>query len=152
MAAGETQITIIGNLTADPELRYTPSGSAVANFTVATTPRTFDKRTGEWVDGDATFLRCNLWRQPAENLVESGIGRGARVIVHGRLRQRSYETRDGEKRTSYEVEVDEIGPSLRYATASVEKVGRSSAPAARHDEAEGPWGSGGQVADGEPPF
>ena len=149
--AGETQITIIGNLTADPELRYTPSGSAVANFTIASTPRSYNKRSGEWEDGAPLFLRCNLWRQPAENLAESGIGRGARVIVVGRLRQRSYETRDGEKRTSYEVEVDDIGPSLRYVTASVAKVGRSSAPAAQHDEAEDPWG-GGQIDDGAPPF
>ena len=121
--AGETVITVVGNLTADPELRFTPSGAAVANFTVASTPRTFDRQSGEWKDGEALFLRCNVWRQPAENVAES-LTRGMRVIVSGRLRQRSFETREGEKRTVVELEVDEVGPSLRYATAKVNKVSR----------------------------
>ena len=121
--AGETVITVVGNLTADPELRFTPSGAAVANFTVASTPRTFDRQSGEWKDGEALFLRCNVWRQPAENVAES-LTRGMRVMVSGRLRQRSFETREGEKRTVVEVEVDEIGPSLRYATAKVNKASR----------------------------
>ncbi len=114
--AGDTVITVIGNLTADPELRFTPAGAAVANFTVASTPRTFDRQTNEWKDGEALFLRCNIWREAAENVAES-LTRGSRVIVSGRLKQRSYETREGEKRTVVELEVDEIGPSLRYATA-----------------------------------
>jgi single-strand DNA-binding protein len=118
--AGETNLTVIGNLTDDPELRFTPSGAAVANFTVASTPRFLDKQTNEWKDGDALFLRCSVWRQAAENVAES-LQRGARVIVTGRLKQRSYETKEGEKRTVFEVEVDEIGPSLRYATAKVVK-------------------------------
>src|SRR5437588_1525882 len=122
--AGETVITVIGNLTADPELRFTPSGAAVANFTVASTPRTFDRQTNEWKDGEALFLRCSIWREAAENVAES-LTRGARVIVSGRLKQRSFETREGEKRTVVEVEVDEIGPSLRYATAKVNKASRS---------------------------
>ncbi|MEV1293148.1 single-stranded DNA-binding protein [Pseudonocardia sp. NPDC049635] len=121
--AGETVITVVGNLTADPELRFTPSGAAVANFTVASTPRTFDRQSGEWKDGEALFLRCNVWRQAAENVAES-LTRGARVVVQGRLRQRSFETREGEKRTVVEMEVDEVGPSLRYATAKVNKVSR----------------------------
>ena len=121
--AGETVITVVGNLTADPELRFTPSGAAVANFTVASTPRTFDRQSGEWKDGEALFLRCNIWRQAAENVAES-LTRGMRVVVQGRLRQRSYETKEGEKRTVVELEVDEIGPSLRYATAKVNKVSR----------------------------
>ncbi|MEJ2869992.1 single-stranded DNA-binding protein [Actinomycetospora sp. OC33-EN08] len=122
--AGDTVITVVGNLTADPELRFTPSGAAVANFTVASTPRTFDRQSGEWKDGEALFLRCNIWRQAAENVAES-LTRGARVIVQGRLKQRSFETREGEKRTVIELEVDEVGPSLRYATASVTKASRS---------------------------
>ncbi len=122
--AGDTVITVIGNLTADPELRFTSSGAAVANFTVASTPRTFDRASGEWKDGEALFLRCSIWRQAAENVAES-LTRGARVIVSGRLKQRSFETREGEKRTVVELEVDEIGPSLRYATAKVNKVSRS---------------------------
>src|SRR6185436_16934587 len=121
--AGETLITVVGNLTDDPELRFTPSGAAVANFTVASTPRNFDKNSNEWVDGEAMFLRCSIWRQAAENVAET-LQRGARVIVQGRLRQRSYETREGEKRTTFELEVDEIGPSLRYATAKVTKTTR----------------------------
>ncbi|MCK0091560.1 single-stranded DNA-binding protein [Rhodococcus sp. HNM0563] len=121
--AGDTVITVVGNLTADPELRFTPSGAAVANFTVASTPRMFDRQSNEWKDGEALFLRCNIWREAAENVAES-LTRGSRVIVQGRLKQRSYETREGEKRTVVELEVDEIGPSLRYATAKVTKAGR----------------------------
>ncbi|HEV7208258.1 MAG TPA: single-stranded DNA-binding protein [Mycobacteriales bacterium] len=121
--AGETVITVIGNLTGDPELRFTPSGAAVANFTVASTPRMLDKATNEWKDGDALFMRCAIWRQAAENVAES-LTRGARVIVSGRLKQRSYETKEGEKRTVVELDVDEIGPSLKYATAKVNKTTR----------------------------
>jgi single-strand DNA-binding protein len=121
--AGETVITVVGNLTDDPELRFTPSGAAVANFTVASTPRQMDRQTNEWKDGDPLFLRCSIWRQAAENVAES-LTRGSRVIVQGRLRQRSYETKEGEKRTVIELEVDEIGPSLRYATAKVTKTSR----------------------------
>lgn len=172
MAIGDTTITVVGNLTADPDLRFTPSGAAVANFTVASTPRVYDRQSGEWKDGDALFLRCNIWREAAENVAES-LTRGSRVIVTGRLRQRSFETREGEKRTVYEVEVDEIGPSLRYATAKINKVSRGGggggfggggggmqSPAAGSSggaPAEDPWGSapasgsfGG--ADDEPPF
>jgi single-strand DNA-binding protein len=123
--AGEPPITLIGNRTADPELRFTPSGAAVANFTVASTPRTFDRQTGEWKDGDPLFLNCSCWRQLAENVAES-LTKGMRVVVSGRLRSRSYETRDGEKRTVFEVEIDEIGPSLRYATAKVTRTSSSS--------------------------
>ena len=119
--AGETPITLIGNLTADPELRFTPNGAAVANFTVASTPRTFDRQTNEWKDGDAMFLNCSVWRQYAENVAES-LSKGTRVIVSGRLKARSYETREGEKRTVFEIEVDEVGPSLRYATAKVNRT------------------------------
>ena len=119
--AGETPITLVGNLTADPELRFTPSGAAVANFTVASTPRTFDRQTNEWRDGDAMFLNCAVWRQAAENVAES-LQKGMRVIVSGRLKSRSYETREGEKRTVFEVDVDEIGPALRYATAKVTRT------------------------------
>ena len=126
--AGDTIMTVVGNLTADPELRFTASGAAVANFTVASTPRTFDRASGEWKDGEALFLRCNIWRQPAENVAES-LTRGARVIVSGRLKQRSFETKEGEKRTVIELEVDEIGPSLRYATAKVNRAQRSDGPA-----------------------
>ena len=122
--AGETPITVIGNLTADPELRFTPSGAAVANFTVASTPRTFDRQTNEWKDGEALFLNCSVWRQAAENAAES-LQRGMRVLVSGRLKARSYETREGEKRTVFEIDVDEVGPSLRYATAKVTKTTRS---------------------------
>src|SRR5262245_33467359 len=121
--AGETVVTVVGNLTADPELRFTPSGAAVASFTIASTPRTFDRNTNEWKDGEALFLRCSIWRQAAEHVAES-LQKGARVIVQGRLKQRSFETREGEKRTVIELDVDEIGPSLRYATAKVAKVGR----------------------------
>ncbi|MFD8491954.1 single-stranded DNA-binding protein [Amycolatopsis sp. NPDC059657] len=168
--AGDTVITVIGNLTSDPELRFTPSGAAVANFTVASTPRTLDKASGEWKDGEALFLRCNIWRQAAENVAES-LTRGARVVVQGRLKQRSFETKEGEKRTVVELEVDEIGPSLRYATAKVNKVSRGGggggfgggAPSGGGGggmPADDPWGSapaassgggGGGFAD-EPPF
>jgi single-strand DNA-binding protein len=162
--AGDTVITVIGNLTSDPELRFTPSGAAVANFTVASTPRTLDRQSGEWKDGEALFLRCSIWRQAAENVAES-LTRGARVVVQGRLVQRSFETKEGEKRTVVELQVDEIGPSLRYATATVNKVSRSNgsgdfssggAPAGSSPSAD-PWGSapaagsGGGIPD-EPPF
>jgi single-strand DNA-binding protein len=133
--AGETTITVVGNLTDDPELRFTPSGAAVAKFRIASTPRTLDRQSGEWKDGEPLFLACNIWRDAAEHVAES-LQRGARVIVQGRLRQRSYETREGEKRTVYELEVDEIGPSLRYATAKVQKMSRSGSGG-------GGFGSGG---------
>jgi single-strand DNA-binding protein len=126
MAAGDTTITIIGNLVNDPELRYTPTGQAVATFRVASTPRFMDRQTNEWKDGDSLFLSCNVWRQAAENVAES-LQRGMRVIVSGRLRQRSYETKEGEKRTVYEIEVDEVGPSLRNASAKVNRSARSGA-------------------------
>ena len=138
MAAGDTQITIAGNLVDDPELRFTPAGQPVARFRVASTPRFLDKSTNEWRDGHSLFLTCNVWRQAAENVAES-LTRGMRVIVSGRLRQRSYETKEGEKRTVYEVEVDDVGPSLRNASAKVNRVARNGAgggPA-------GPGGSGG---------
>ena len=121
--AGETIITVVGNLTSDPELRFTPSGAAVANFTVASTPRTFDKNSNEWKDGEALFLRCSVWRQAAENVAES-LQKGTAVIVQGRLKQRSYETKEGEKRTVIELEVDEIGASLKFATAKVTRASR----------------------------
>jgi single-strand DNA-binding protein len=124
MAAGDTQITIAGNLVDDPELRFTPAGQPVARFRVASTPRFRDNSTGEWKDGDSLFLTCNVWRQAAENVAES-LQRGMRVIVYGRLRQRSYETKEGEKRTVYEVEVDDVGPSLRNASAKVARASRS---------------------------
>jgi len=126
MAAGDTQITIAGNLVDDPELRFTPAGQPVARFRVASTPRFRDNSTGEWKDGDSLFLTCNVWRQAAENVAES-LTRGMRVIVSGRLRQRSYETKEGERRTVYEVEVDDVGPSLRNASAKVNRVARSGA-------------------------
>ncbi len=129
--AGDTQITVVGNLVSDPELRYTPTGVAVANFRIASTPRTFDRQSNEWKDGDSLFLTCNVWRQAAENVAES-LQRGMRVIVQGRLHQRSYETREGEKRTVFEVEVDDVGPSMRNASA---KVTKSRAAAARADPA-----------------
>jgi len=122
--AGDTVITVVGNLTADPELRFTPSGAAVANFTVASTPRSFDKNSNEWKDGEALFLRCSVWRQAAENVAES-LQRGMGVIVQGRLKQRSFETKEGEKRTVYELDVEEVGPSLKFATAKVTKASRS---------------------------
>ncbi|WP_227997675.1 single-stranded DNA-binding protein [Nocardia australiensis] len=138
--AGDTVITVIGNLTADPELRFTPAGAAVANFTVASTPRVFDRNSNEWKDGEALFLRCNIWREAAENVAES-LTRGSRVIVSGRLKQRSYETREGEKRTVVELEVDEVGPSLRYATAKVAKASRGGGGG-------GGFGSGGSGGGG----
>jgi single-strand DNA-binding protein len=168
--AGDTTITVVGNLTADPELRFTPSGAAVANFTVASTPRIYDRQSGEWKDGEALFLRCNIWREAAENVAES-LTRGSRVIVQGRLKQRSFETREGEKRTVFEVEVDEIGPSLRYATAKVNKASRSGGGGGgfgssggsrggseqQQPKADDPWGSAPASgsfsgADDEPPF
>ena len=122
--AGETVITVIGNLTGDPELRFTPSGAAVANFTVASTPRTFDRQSNEFKDGDTLFMRCSIWREAAENVAES-LTKGTRVVVTGRLVQRAYETREGEKRTVVELQVDEVGPSLRYASAKVTRTQRS---------------------------
>jgi single-strand DNA-binding protein len=161
--AGETTITLVGNLTADPELRFTPSGAAVANFTVASTPRTFDRNTNEWRDGDAMFLNCAVWRQAAENVAES-LQKGMRVIVQGRLRSRSYETREGERRTVFEVDVDEIGPALRYATAKVSRNpsggggqggGRPSGATPGGGGQGGgfgddPWASGGGAAGSRP--
>jgi len=141
MAAGDTQITIAGNLVDDPELRFTPAGQPVARFRVASTPRFRDNSTGEWKDGDSLFLTCNVWRQAAENVAES-LTRGTRVIVSGRLRQRSYETKEGEKRTVYEIEVDDVGPSLRNASAKVNK-------ATRNGSGGGPAGSGGRSAGGQ---
>src|SRR5450432_1541158 len=124
MEESDTQITIVGNLVDDPQLRYTPTGNAVANFRIASTPRFMDRATNEWKDGDSLFLTCNVWRQPAENVAES-LQRGMRVIVTGRLKQRSYETREGEKRTVFEVEVDDVGPSLRNASAKVARAQRT---------------------------
>jgi len=163
--AGETIITVVGNLTDDPELKFTPSGAAVANFTVASTPRTFDRQTNEWKDGDALFLRCAAWRQLAENVAES-LQKGQRVVVTGALRVRQFERQDGSKGTSVELNVDEVGPSLRYATAKVTKVSRSgnsgggsgqdwggqpaSAPASA--PATDVWGTGAAGATEEPPF
>ncbi|GGM76705.1 single-stranded DNA-binding protein [Longimycelium tulufanense] len=144
--AGETTITVVGNLTADPELTFTKSGAAVVNFTVASTPRVFDRVSGEWKDGDALFLRCSGWNQPAENVAES-LSRGARVVVQGRLRQRSYE-KDGEKRTVNELLVDEIRPSLRYATARVTKAARSNG---ENGTAPAP-ATGGTPDEDAPPF
>jgi single-strand DNA-binding protein len=168
MAAGDTQITIAGNLVDDPELRYTPTGQAVAKFRVASTPRFRDNASGEWKDGDSLFLTCNVWRQAAENVAES-LQRGMRVIVYGRLRQRSYESRVGEMRTVYEVEVDDVGPSMRNASAKVTKSNRSSggfgggsggssgsAAGSSARAQEDPWaadaGSFGEGTSDEPPF
>jgi len=152
MAAGDTQITIVGNLVGDPELRYTPTGQAVATFRVASTPRFRDNTTGEWKDGDSLFLSCNVWRQAAENVAES-LQRGMRVIVSGRLRQRSYETREGEKRTVYEIEVDEVGPSLRNASAKVVKSNRSSGNFAGQGGGGGGYsGGGGNQRPAEDPW
>ncbi len=175
MAAGDTVITLVGNLVDDPELRFTPSGAAVAKFRIASTPRFLDKQTNEWKDGESLFLTCNVWRQAAENVAES-LQRGMRVIVQGRLKQRSYETKEGEKRTVYEVEVDELGPSLRNATAKVTRPQRagggggggygggggggrsgggddpwaSAAPAGARADRGGGWDNGG--GSDEPPF
>ncbi|HEX6151164.1 single-stranded DNA-binding protein [Nocardioides sp.] len=141
--AGETVITVVGNITDDPELRFTPSGAAVANFTVASTPRTLNKQTNEWEDGEALFLRCSIWRQAAENVAES-LQKGARVIIQGRLKARTWETREGEKRTSFEVDVDEIGPSLRWATAKVTRASRSGGG--------GGYGGGGAASQQPDPW
>jgi single-strand DNA-binding protein len=141
MAAGDTVITIVGNLVDDPELRFTPSGAAVAKFRIASTPRFMDKTTNEWKDGESLFLSCNVWRQAAENVAES-LQRGMRVIVQGRLKQRSYETKEGEKRTVYEIEVDEVGPSLRSATAKVAKTQRGGGA--------GGFGGGAAAVDNDP--
>ncbi len=166
MAAGDTTITMIGNLVDDPELRFTPSGAAVAKFRVASTPRYLDKQTNEWKDGESLFLQCQIWRQAAENVAES-LTKGMRVILSGRLKQRSYETKEGEKRTVFEVEVDEVGPSLRNATAKVTKIQRQgantggfSAPAAGSFN-DDPWAAASSAPAGggwatttndEPPF
>jgi single-strand DNA-binding protein len=161
--AGDTVITVVGNLTADPELRFTPSGAAVASFTIASTPRQFDRNTNEWKDGEALFLRCSIWRQAAENVAES-LQRGMRVVAQGRLKQRSFETREGEKRTVIELDVDEVGPSLRYATAKVNRTQRGSSSggfgssgSGGGDAVDDPWGtppppSGGSGFSDEPPF
>lgn len=147
--AGETVITVVGNLTADPELRFTPSGAAVASFTVASTPRTFDRQANEWKDGETLFLRCSVWREAAENVAES-LTKGTRVIVQGRLVQRSFETREGEKRTVVEMQVDEVGPSLRYATAKVTRTQRGGggfgggSGGGGFDNQRGGGGGGGQ--------
>lgn len=141
--AGETVITVVGNLTADPELRYTPSGAAVANFTVASTPRIMDKQTNEWKDGDALFLRCSIWRQAAEHVTES-LQKGMRVVVQGRLKQRSFETREGEKRTVFELDVEEIGPSLKYASAKVTRAQRGGASGHGGGDSSGGSSGGGQ--------
>ncbi|HWG27252.1 single-stranded DNA-binding protein [Actinospica sp.] len=138
--AGETVITVVGNLTNDPELRFTPSGAAVAGFTVASTPRTFDKDSNQWKDGDPLFLRCSVWRQYAENVAES-LTKGMQVIVQGRLKQRSYETREGEKRTVVELDVDEIGPCLKFATAKVTKASRGSGGGGGYGGGGGDWGN-----------
>ena len=168
MAAGDTTITMIGNLVDDPELRFTPSGAAVAKFRVASTPRYLDKTTNEWKDGESLFLQCQIWRQAAENVAES-LTKGMRVILSGRLKQRSYETKEGEKRTVFEVEVDEVGPSLRNATAKVTRTQRAggaggfgAAPAAAADSFnDDPWAAASPSSAGggwatttsdEPPF
>jgi single-strand DNA-binding protein len=140
--AGETVITVIGNLTNDPELRFTPSGAAVASFTVASTPRTFDRESGQWKDGDPLFLRCSVWRQYAENVAES-LTKGMQVMVQGRLKQRSYETREGEKRTVVELDVDDVGPTLRFSTAKVTKAQRSSGGGGGYSGGGGSGGGGG---------
>jgi single-strand DNA-binding protein len=173
MAAGDTPITVVGNLVADPELRFTPSGQPVATFRVASTPRVMDRQTNEWKDGDSLFLTCNVWRQAAENVAES-LQRGMRVIVTGRLKQRNYETKEGEKRTVYEVEVDDVGPSLRNASAKVNRIsraggeggfsggnrggnsggygGQSSSSGGGSSKNEDPWASSDAGYSDEPPF
>lgn len=145
--AGETIVTVVGNLTADPELRYTQTGLAVANFTIASTPRNFDRQANEWKDGEALFLRASVWREFAEHVAGS-LTKGSRVIATGRLAQRSYETREGEKRTSIELQVDEIGPSLKYATAQVTRAARQDAGAGQwaQPQAEEPWATPGTPA------
>jgi single-strand DNA-binding protein len=155
--AGDTSITIIGNITGDPELRFTPSGAAVANFTIASTPRSYDKQANEWKDGETLFMRCSVWRDAAENVAES-LQRGTRVIASGNVKSRSYETKEGEKRTVIELEVDEVGPSLKYATAKVQKTQRSSGGGgfanAGAAPASDPWATGAATPsyDSEPPF
>lgn len=170
MAAGDINVTVVGNLTNDPELRFTPSGAAVASFTVATSSRLLDKTTNEWTDGDPTYLRCSVWRQYAENVAES-LTKGTRVIVSGKLKQRSFETREGEKRTVMEVEVEDVGPALRFATAKVNRVQRSDGGFAGggqggdqfggqfgsqgngNEPANDPWATGAPAANfDEPPF
>ncbi|MCH9816461.1 MAG: single-stranded DNA-binding protein [Actinomycetia bacterium] len=160
MAQGDTNITVVGNLVADPELRFTPSGAAVANFRVASTPRFFDKNSNEWRDGDSLFLSCSVWRQYAENVAES-LQKGMRVIVMGRLKQRSYETQQGEKRTVFEVEVDEVGPALKSATAKVNRVMRQDGGGGQGGGFGGNQGGGSQAnndpwasgpTNDEPPF
>jgi single-strand DNA-binding protein len=143
--AGETVITVIGNLTGDPELRFTPSGAAVANFTIASTPRTFDRQSNEWKDGETLFLNCSIWRQAAENVAES-LTKGMRVVAQGRLKARSFETREGEKRTVMELDVDEVGPSMRYATAKVTRATRSGGGGGFSGGGEDPWSTGGSQA------
>ncbi|HLS15692.1 MAG TPA: single-stranded DNA-binding protein [Beutenbergiaceae bacterium] len=168
--AGETVITVVGNLTADPELRFTPSGAAVANFTVASTPRQFDRQSGEWKDGETLFLRCSIWREAAENVAES-LTKGMRVVTQGRLVQRSFETREGEKRTVVELQVDEVGPSMRYATAKVTRAQRGGGYGGgggfggggntggnyggggnTGGQSEDPWATGGSSFGDDPPF
>jgi single-strand DNA-binding protein len=145
--AGDTIITVVGNLTGDPELRFTPSGAAVANFTVASTPRAFDRQTNEWKDQETLFMRCSVWREAAENIAES-LTRGNRVLVTGRLKSRSYETKEGEKRTVMELEVDEVGPSLRYATAKVNRTQRSGSGQGGGGNQGGGQGGGGNQGGG----
>ncbi|UFU06502.1 single-stranded DNA-binding protein [Ruania halotolerans] len=178
--AGDTVITVIGNLTADPELRFTPSGAAVANFTIASTPRQFDRQSNEWKDGDTLFMRCSIWREAAENVAES-LTKGMRVVAQGRLVQRSFETREGEKRTVVELQVDEVGPSMRYATAKVTRAQRGGGGGGGFGggnsgggggfsggnqgggfgggqggsgggQADDPWATGGSSFGDEPPF
>jgi len=157
LMAGDTIITVVGNLTDDPELRFTPSGAAVANFTVASTPRTFNRQTSSWEDGETLFMRCSIWRQAAENVAES-LTRGTRVIVQGRLKQRSFETREGEKRTVVELEADEIGPSLTWATAKVTRTSRQSGGGGgfgggqQGGGQQGGFGGGGQSAPANDPW
>lgn len=147
--AGDTVITVIGNLTADPELRFTPSGAAVANFTVASTPRTFDRQSNEWKDGETLFLRCSVWREAAENVAES-LQKGMRVIVQGRLKSRSYDTKEGERRTVTELDVDEVGPSLRYASAKVNRNARSGGQGGGFGGQQGGGQQGGGFGAGAP--
>jgi single-strand DNA-binding protein len=151
--AGETVITVVGNLVADPELRFTPNGAAVANFTIASTARSYDKDSGQWTDGDALFLRCSIWRQAAENVAES-LSKGMRVIAQGRLKQRSYETGTGEKRTVFEMDVEDIGPSIKMATAKITKAARAkAAKSAPLPQETDPWaGTADPAQEDEPPF
>jgi single-strand DNA-binding protein len=146
--AGDTQITVVGNLVDDPELRFTPSGAAVANFRIASTPRTFDRQSNEWKDGEALFLSCSVWRQAAENVAES-LQKGMRVVVQGNLRSRQYETREGEKRTVFEIQVDEVGPSLKYATAKVTRTQRSGGSSYGGGQGGQQGGQGG-ASDNDP--